>query len=147
MAFEAGLGLNEHYAEAKAYARQAKNTCLSYAAAFGSGGNGLQVIKLQEALGKLYANLDAKKSIPGLAQFAKDQRNDQTYDIVAEFNAMLAAVNAVLVNIRTTLPADGNDYKLILKMVNDVPEWRTFTSGQLTTLVGLLNTAAATINA
>lgn len=38
--------------------------------------------------------MESLKDTPGLAQYAKDQRNDQTYEIVAEYVAMIAAIDA-----------------------------------------------------
>lgn len=49
---------------------------------------------------------DVYASTPGLAQYAKDQLNDQTYDIVAEYNAMRTAAIALRDWLDANIPAE-----------------------------------------
>ena len=48
--------------------------------------------------------LDNLKSIPGIGQYAQDQEDDPTYDVVAEFTALLAAEQAVLNWLTNNMP-------------------------------------------
>ena len=97
--------------------------------------------------GSVVAKLAAWAATPGLAQYAKDQENDQAYDVVAEFQTM----NAALVNARDTLigmfPKDGNGFLLYQTLnANGQVVSRTFTAAQLAAAVPLLNSAIATIS-
>lgn len=62
------------------------------------------VLALLDNLIAQQATLDGLSSTVGLAQYAKDQENDQTYDVVVEYNALTAAIDAVVTEIVTTFP-------------------------------------------
>lgn len=47
---------------------------------------------------------------PGLEQFFRDAYDDQTYDLQAEFNPMIAALQTIGVNIKNSLPLSANGY-------------------------------------
>jgi len=47
---------------------------------------------------------DNLKTTPGLAAYAADQENDQTYDVAAEFNAMQSAINAAINWLNSNIP-------------------------------------------
>jgi hypothetical protein len=51
------------------------------------------------------------KTTPGLEQYAKDQENDPTYDIVAEFNTMLTAMDSVLTWMDVNIPVANRTLK------------------------------------
>lgn len=50
-----------------------------------------------------FANL---QTTPGLAQYAKDQENDQAYDVAAEFTAMRNTISAATAWMDTNVPTD-----------------------------------------
>lgn len=54
-------------------------------------------------------------AIPNIAAYATEQEDDPTLDIVAEFNAMVAAIEAAATWIYQALPRDANGYVLIHK--------------------------------
>ncbi len=51
--------------------------------------------------------LNALKAVPGITQYAKDQFGDQALDIVVEFNAVVAAIQAVIDWVGVYFPANG----------------------------------------
>jgi len=86
------------------------------------------------------------RDIPGIAQYARDQENDQTYDVVTEFNAMITAIEAVITNIYSSFPKDANNFLLEKKLLVDgTYEFRIFTGVQLSTLRGLITAAIAQV--
>jgi len=82
---------------------------------------------------------NALKATPGIAAFAKIQEDDPTYDIAVEFNAMVAAVDAVSDALIAAIPKDGNGYLLVQTMnaQGDVGP-RQFTPAQVNSIVPLL---------
>ena len=48
------------------------------------------------------AKLDNLKATAGLSQYAKDQESDQSYDVVAEFAALLSLIDTVIAEIKNT---------------------------------------------
>ena len=49
----------------------------------------------------------AAAAVPGIAQFARDQLENQSLDIVAEFNAMVSACNALAQWVVDNFPSAG----------------------------------------
>ena len=96
--------------------------------------SGEQLLTYLEGLREAKALFDQWKTAPGLAQYAKDQFDDQAFDIVAEFNTMLAALQDVLDDIVTTFPASGGYIQREqLDAQGNITD-RSFTSGQLTAM-------------
>ena len=77
---------------------------------------------------------DSVSSLPGMAQFAKDQENNQNYDVVAEFTAMRSKAAACADWVRDNFPKSGG---FIQKQTYEA-DWsitvRQFTPGQTTGL-------------
>lgn len=76
------------------------------------------------------AALTAAASTPGLAQYARDQKNNQTLDVVAEFTAVIAAIDQVVGWIETNFPKDAGGFLLERTLGADGPLERTFTPAQ-----------------
>jgi urocanate hydratase len=55
-------------------------------------------------------------AVPGLPQYAKDQYDDQTLDIVAEYNAMKAAAEAVRDWVFNNVPTDAGSGAALLEI-------------------------------
>jgi hypothetical protein len=79
------------------------------------------------------ASIDRVKVIPGILQYAKDQENDQAYDVVAEFTALETALD----NTKTWLE-NGVPLSVTLRPIG---QWstnakisNTFTPAQTTQL-------------
>lgn len=92
------------------------------------------------------AQMTEYSQLPGMAQYARDQEDDQTYDVVAEYNAMIAAINAAGIWIRDNFPKDVDDYLLERKFnLNVTTAPRIFTPAELTGLVTLIDAVDAAI--
>jgi hypothetical protein len=83
---------------------------------------------------------------PGLAQYARDQENDQAYNVVAEYTAMNNAMVSARDSLISMFPKDGNGF-LLYQTLNAQGQigTRTFTAAQLASVVTLLNNVIATI--
>lgn len=81
------------------------------------------------------AELVAKAAIPGIGEHAKEQFNDPSLDIGAEFNAIIAAIDDLTNSIQSLFPKDASDtYLLAQSWGANGPVDRQFTSAQTATL-------------
>ena len=92
------------------------------------------------------AVFSAAASVPGLADYAKIQKNSPNLDVVAEFTSMLSAIDGVTTWISTNFPKDGSGFLLAQTWGANGPVDRTFapavTAGlrtQLATLIGSIS--------
>ena len=69
-------------------------------------------------------------AVPGLVAYAKAQKGDETLDIVVEFNAVIAAIDATIAWINTNFPKDANGFLLRETWGANGPVDRTFTVAQ-----------------
>lgn len=147
MAFLAsGVIPAEQYQRAKRVAVQVKLLADTRAASFATGATSAEILSTVDNLRALKSALDEAKATPGIADYARSQEDNQAYDVVAEFNAMLAAIDAVIANVVTTIPKDGSGFLLVDRIETDgslTP--RDFTGPQLTGLVNELNSLSAAI--
>jgi hypothetical protein len=92
-------------------------------------------------------SLTAIAAIPGIAAYAQAQENDGSYDVVSEFTALIADVDAMTAEISSTFPADGSGYLLDRQLAPDGKSlvYRDFTGPQLATLVTLVDAVLAAI--
>lgn len=111
-----------------------------------SGMNANDLLGVLSTLKQASIDLAALKVTPGIVQYAKDQENDQNYDVVAEFNALESLVNSSVTNLAMSFPVDGNGYLLLLKLLGSDKDWRTFTPIQLSSLQTDLNSIIAAVN-
>ena len=134
------------YDKAKATVIQIKRLVVDRSATFTSGATASEVFSLIDNLSALAKRLDQVKQTPGIAAYATIQEDDATYDVVAEFNTMIAAVDAVITDVVAVLPKDSNGWLLVNKINPDgslVP--RNFTGAQLANIRALLDAVAAAI--
>jgi hypothetical protein len=117
---------------------------LDYAAAFATGGTATDVLNCHRRLVVAISSLTAVAATPGLAQYAQAQEGDATYDVAAEFTAMLGAAVAARDWIEANFPAAGG-YLQANSFVGHAVTPRPFTAGQLAGLVTVLNAVATTI--
>jgi hypothetical protein len=92
------------------------------------------------------AQLATSASTPGLTQFARDQKNNQTLDVVVEFNAMIAAMDGITAWIETNYPKDVGGFLLAKQFSNGTIIDRMFTPAQTAGFQTQLNSLIATIN-
>ena len=62
------------------------------------------VVTVVLALKEAQDTLTSLASTPGLVAYARDQEDDPAYDVTAEFQALLVALNATLVWVDQNLP-------------------------------------------
>lgn len=76
--------------------------------------------------------LIAVRDIPTIGTYASEVEDDGTYDVTAEFNAMLTEIDAALAWIAASLPQDGSGYLLVTTLnAQHEQESRTFPPAQL----------------
>lgn len=129
--------------EARNIAVQVKSRAQGDSAAMAAGDISGEVVRdLGVAMSLWLSRLNEIRAIPGIGQYAKDQYDDQTYDIALEFTAMTAALQSVVTWVQTNMPADGSGYLLLWKWT----EVRMFspaaTAGLRTELDALIVTIA-----
>lgn len=116
---------------------------------------GIENVATDEIIDVLYDQVFATKevlteavTIPGLPQFYKDQFDDQTIDWSAEYNALVAALDAVGLRIINDMPTDASNWLLARKLDPAQPTgffYRTFTPTQLVNLKADVDALAAQI--
>lgn len=78
-----------------------------------------------------HTQLTAAKNAPGIAQYAKDQKADQVLDVVAEFNALLSAIQSAIDWVITNFPAAGGYVQARTLTAGDpIPQQRQFSPAQ-----------------
>jgi hypothetical protein len=91
--------------------------------------------------------LNELAATPGIGDYAKEQEDDPTYDVVAEFASMLSAIDEVVTNISSTLPVDGSGFHLLFKTNPDATlDPRLFTGASLSGLITKLDAVVAAIS-
>lgn len=87
--------------------------------------------------------MDSLVSTPGLAQYAKDQRNDQYYDIAAEYTALKATIQSAGDWITNALNAQPS---LVTFGENWSATPAAFTAQQVAPLVTRINSVISAID-
>lgn len=123
----------------KLYAQQHRN-----AAAAGNVESS-RVLGLHKNLRRERAALSAAASTPGLAQFARDQKSNQSLDVVAEFNAVMAAIDGTISWVETNFPKDAGGFLLAQTITAGEVTDRMFTPAQTAGLRTQLDTLISTI--
>ena len=111
-----------------------------------SGMNGNDLLGILETLKQASIDFATLKATPGIAQYAKDQENDQAYDVATEFNTLESLVNTAVINLAASLPVDSNGYLLLLKLQDSVKDWRAFTPVQLAGIKSDLDAIILAVN-
>ncbi len=136
----------EGYDRGKKVAIQTRQLAQNRSAEWQAGANSFQVVAALDNLRTLRAELNSVRSVPGIATYARVQEDDVTYDVVAEFNALVAAIDTAIASISTTLPKDGGGFLLLETIAADGTRTpRTFTPGQLNTIRGNLDAIVAAV--
>lgn len=107
MAFRANT-ITPHRAleQIKAQAVQLQRLAQNRRDRFAAGDVGADVIlALLDNLLSQQTMLDNLSTAPGLVEYAKDQENDQNYDVVVEYAALTQAISGVISEITTTFPS------------------------------------------
>ena len=96
------------------------------------------IINIVSVLSQKKAKLETYKNITGILQYSKDQEEDQTYDIAAEYTALVARIDDVINWVKASYPADTNGYLLVRKWTLDGTSTREFTPAQTASLSPVL---------
>lgn len=145
MAFETD-GLAKAYAQGQQEAIRLKSFASSSNVTLAAGivsANLVQQIMIN--MKSSIAVFDTISSTAGMAQYARDQQADQTYDVVAEFLAMRNASVAVLDWVINNFPTAGGFIQKDTYEVDGAITVRQFTSAETTGLQTVLIALTATI--
>lgn len=106
-----------------------------------------EVVTLADQLANANDRLARYTVVPGLLAYVREQINDPTIDIVAEYNAMLAQINAVRTWVINNFPKDASNYLLYHTFGADGRiVQRTLTSAQTAGLRTQLDALLATLD-
>ena len=112
--------------------------------------DGATASQLVGYFGNLKSSLDnfiTYASVPGLAQYAQNQYDDDTLNIVTEYQAMKEAVENTIEWIATNIPTDSNGYAAIkLLNVDGTIQDRSFGVAAVAPLASLVSTLIGTID-
>lgn len=149
MAFPAtSQALSRAYAQIKGRALDVRSQSAALRASAAAGPiTGERVIGYSAFLNRARSELQSLSSTPGLAAYAREEENNPGLDIVAEYNAMVAQIDATIAWIVANLPQDVSGYKLVLQLdAQGLLVWRQFdtaaTAGFRTALDALIATIA-----
>lgn len=97
-------------------------------------------------LSDVIPRLDALAVTPGLPQYAKDQHSNQSYDVVAQYNAMKTLMVSVRDTLITMFPKDANGFLLYQTLnASGVLVTRTFAAAQVAPAVVAIDALIASI--
>ncbi len=135
------------YEHAKRIALQTQRFCDWQASQFASGGTSQDILSCAEKLRYYKQELQNCASVPGIAAYVRAQEDDDTYDVVAEFTALIAAIDAAIAEIVNTFPKDTGDYLLAQKINADGSlSQRNFNAGSVNSLRSLLAAIASQVS-
>lgn len=139
-------GLAKAYNRAQNEALRVKSFATSANNALAAGAvSANAVIQIMSSMKSSIEVWDTVSALPGLVQYARDQEDDQTYDVVAEFLAMKAAAEAVRDWVINNFPtAAGFIQKDTLELDGAITV-RQFTPAQTAGLQTTLATLAAAV--
>lgn len=105
------------------------------------------ILKYLSDLRGLYLHMQDLAAVPGVEQYARDEFDNQTYDIGAQFSAMSAQMVATARWIAANFPKDPNGYLLAQIIdVNGATTDRVLSPSDLAGLRAILDALVATIS-
>ena len=118
MAFPASSqALSNVYAQIKGRALDVRLQSISLRAASLAGPvSAERIVGYSASLNRSRQELATLAGTPGLAAYAQEQEANPSLDIVAEYNAMLAQINATTQWISSNFPEDASGYKLAFQI-------------------------------
>ena len=121
MAFKASNEVPaDAYRRVKGAAVQLKLNCQSFNARLAASGADYPYLRdIYLTLTRANNQFNKLKVTPGLAQYAKDQENNQAYDVVAEFNTMQTALQGVLTWMETNIPVTNQNVSPVTDWANE----------------------------
>ena len=146
MALDATVTAAEAYTSIISASRVIKTIATEGVALFSTDTESKYVFNIKSLRPK-YGILVQYENVTGLDQYAKDQQQDQLYDIAAEITALKTALVAVSDWLSINYPVDVNGYLLDRKFNFSTMTYtyRVFTALQLAPLVALLTTVSNSV--
>lgn len=146
MAFRATNVLPEvGYRQARGVAANLKNYVINRSTQFQSETNRDVVLVTMQDIRRAKVDLQQAASVPGIVQYSRDQEDDNTYDLVSEFTALISLIDAAIDNVTATFPTQ-NGFLLEKKFAPDgTYTFGAFTGAQLASLRTALNAIAAAV--
>lgn len=140
--------LADAYREIKTIMGRLRADLTNESANMGSqGANFRQIEALFRRIKDDRSQLDGLKGVRGLARYAKDQQDDQSYAIGTEFTTALANLEAIQDRILLVLPTGTGGWLLGEKLDKTVGRtWRDFTPAQTASLKSSIDTFLATLS-
>lgn len=124
--------LDTVFGEVESLARRIKSVSLTAQARANSGGESAEnIVSTFNQLGKFRTDLNTLATGVNVAAanaYAQDRYNDPAFDMQAEFNAVIAGINAVLTWVETN--ADAATI-LVFDANNGTVTWNTYSAAQL----------------
>jgi len=109
-AFRVGATANREYLQAEFIARDLRTLCISAISAWAaSNTSGAEIESMYTDLLSSNNEFERIRVIPGIAQAARDARQDQTYDVIDAFSDMQALLVTAGTDIFNSLPKDAQD--------------------------------------
>ena len=143
------------YPEIQDVAAALKRSMVARSTEFGSGSSWNNLKAMMQNLLIQRKRLLGLRDVPGLTQYAADQENNQSYDVVSEINGIVTAIDAILTDVGTRIPDDGT-YVLgeeLQTLANAIADpnsepttYRTFTPGQINATKTLVDALIALID-
>jgi len=141
MAFIASqITLQKGLEEALNFAVQEKAILNNWNAQLAGNITGIDAMNMLANLGRVLEVFNRVSILPGLAVYAQQQFGNDTYDVAAEFTAMVTALTAIQTWLKTNIPANA------VSIVNGTLTGTTYTPAQTAELKTLVIAAAATIS-
>ncbi len=135
------------YDQAKKIATQLKSFSTNRSADLVGGGDSDQVLGTVDTMKLFKSQLNDVATIPGIGDYAKEQENDPTYDVAAEFIALLALIDAVITEVVSTFPVDGSGFLLAYTISPDGTQIaRTFNVAAMVDLRAALDAVVAGVS-
>jgi len=107
----------------------------------------LTALAVIQHFGSVVSILTGLSVTPGIVQYAKNEASDQAYDIVAEFQTILAAMISARDTLIGMFPKDGNGFLLYQTLNADgTVATRTFTTAQLAPAVAIIDGVIALLS-
>lgn len=141
MAFIASqVPLQRGFEQALNTAFQEKQILANWHAQLAGNITGIDAMNMLANLNRVLVVFNEVAALPNIGPYVQDQFGNASYDVAAEFTAMVNALTAVQTWLKTNIPANA------VSIVNGTLTGVTYTPAQTGTLRTLIAAAQATIN-
>ena len=133
------VSLQQGLAQSMNIALQEKNYLQTWSAKLSGNITALDAVTWVANLNNVIAQFNTIAALPGLAAYAQAQVGSGTYDIVAAFNTMVAALTAILNWLKTNIPSNA------ITITNGLEVGAVYAPATTASLKTLVDAAIATI--